>query len=187
MKIQKIRYALKKVMLRFFPGKTYTAAICGHPTKICGEIKTLDSSTIMEMPKNKDGVPDFCLECIGKMTIRCPWCKEEISIGDPITLYSTGNKDFKVPEESVVFKEDPLTLVGCLRFDCADTGCDRAGFWYPDTEDYVEGKPKGKVFRIPSPIEMMMAHAAQSDGKNPAVFVSDLTDPNNPGTVVEID
>ena len=46
----------------------------------------------------------------------------------------------------MVYNENPLQLVGCLRWECASTGADRMGFWVPP----------GIVHRVPSAIEMCM-------------------------------
>lgn len=79
-------------------------------------------------------------------------------IGDPVTLYTPMKKDFEIPKHAVVYNKDPLQLVGCLRWDCAECGGDRSGFWnYP-----------GKVERVLSPIEIALA-----TGKT--VIVNNLT------------
>lgn len=91
--------------------------------------------------------PDYCHECLAKMSVKCAWCGKPILVDDPITLYTPRKKDFKVPEYAVVYRKDPLQLVGCLRFSCADSGIDRSGFWI---------KP-GRVYRVASPMEMALA------------------------------
>lgn len=80
-------------------------------------------------------------------SIKCAWCGKIILCGDPITLYTPCQKDFKIPKHAVVYKKSPLQLVGCLRWNCAESGVDRAGFWlFP-----------GKVQRALSPIEECFA------------------------------
>ena len=81
------------------------------------------------------------------MAIRCAWCGKPIFIGDPVTLYSSAEKNFQIPEYAVRYSENPIKLVGCMRWDCAETGADRCGFWLPP----------GVVHRVLSPIEQMMA------------------------------
>ncbi|NTW30199.1 MAG: hypothetical protein HGA33_02895 [Candidatus Moranbacteria bacterium] len=92
------------------------------------------------------------------MAIRCAWCGKPIFIGDPVTLYSP-NEGFEIPEYAVRYSEDPLRLVGCLRWDCADSGIDRSGFWMPP----------GEVMRVMSPIEQVLATGT-------AAIVSDVND-----------
>ena len=111
--------------------RIHTANICGHKTRKKGFMYNGKSTSIMEMPLASNGHPDYCLECIGKMSIRCAWCGEPITIGAPITLYLP-NKELKVPNYAVKYGEgDEQALVGCLRWDCADTGADMCGQWMP--------------------------------------------------------
>lgn len=112
---------------------TYRADRCGHDTKRYGHISAFGRISPMLLPRNKRGSVDYCLDCIGKMTIRCAWCDKPIFIGDPVTLYRAGS-DFQVPEHAVVYTEDPLRLVGCLGWKCADIATARAGFWKPSEE-----------------------------------------------------
>ena len=104
---------------------------------------------------------EYCSDCLVKMSIRCAWCGKSILVGSPITLNTPIRKNFKVPDYAVVYKENPLQLVGCLRWECADTGLDRAGFWVVP----------GKVHRVVSPLEMLMA-------TEDVVIVNDLADPD---------
>jgi hypothetical protein len=97
------------------------------------------------------------------MVIRCAWCGGYILPGEPITLYTPCSEDFKIPDYAVVYKEDPKQLVGCLRWNCAESGADRTGFWIIP----------GKVLRCLSPIEELM-----SDSKHDAVIINDLGDIN---------
>ena len=131
--------------------KQLTAKYCGHKTDRYGKIEAYGSSVKTEMPL-RDGGVDYCLDCIGKMAIRCTWCGETIFIGDPITLYSTSTQGFQPPEYAIRYKDNQF--VGCLGWDCAETGADRAGFWLPDTESNA-----GHVVTIRS-----MYSTAASDG-----------------------
>ncbi len=158
----------------------YTAAKCGHRTKRCGSVSVFGCTITMKMPKNKNGSADYCLDCIAKMAIRCAWCRNPIFIGDPITLYSPGpragffsskelneaqkereRKEFVVPDGAVVYREKPLTVVGCLGWNCADTGGDRAGFWLPGEDG------KGCVQRVPTVLEMLPG------AKEPSMMIVD--------------
>lgn len=134
-------------------------ANCGHETKEKDAVTAFGESTITKIPI-KDGKTEYCHRCLEKMAIKCAWCGGVIFIGAPITLYSPAKEDFKIPEHAVVYSKDPLKLVGCLRWKCADSGVDRVGFWLPP----------GTVMRVPSPLEVAM----QSGG---TVVVSDLGDP----------
>ena len=148
----------------------YTAAKCGHETKRAGEVTAFEHTTTTKMPLNEEGTVDWCLECLGKMAIRCAWCGDLIFIGDPITLYSPGpragffssgepgeaqearkQEGFVAPDYAVAYCEVPLTLVGCLGWNCADTGSDRAGFWLPGDDG------KGRVQRVQTAYEAILA------------------------------
>ena len=115
----------------------YAATKCGHRTKRTGNITAFGQTIMVSMPKNKQGSVDHCLECIGKMAIRCAWCENPIFISEPITLYSPGpsagffsseepsdiqkareHNDFAIPDYAVAYREDPLTLVGCFGWNC---------------------------------------------------------------------
>ena len=61
--------------------------------------------------------------------------------------YAPGEKDFQIPEYAVVYSRKPLQLVGCLGWDCAESGVDRAGFWVTP----------GRVERVMSPLEMIFS------------------------------
>ncbi len=118
-------------------------ANCGHLTLKKDRVFSGKEKCIIELPI-KNNKTDYCHRCLEKMTIKCAWCGQSIFIGEPITLYSPIDKNFQIPKHAVIHQEDPLQLVGCLRINCADTGADRAGFWYPP----------GKVRRILSLFEI---------------------------------
>jgi len=152
-----------------FMVRSHVANKCGHRTKRSGWAEAFGERYFVEMPLAENGRPDYCLGCIGGMAIRCAWCGKAIHIGDPVTLYTPMKKDFVVPAHAVPYSEKPLQLVGCLRWGCAETGGDRAGFWMPP----------GHVRRVPSAFEQLM----ESDDSD-AVVIADLRDPHNVGTVV---
>ncbi|MDD4761683.1 MAG: hypothetical protein PHZ25_01505 [Candidatus Pacebacteria bacterium] len=91
------------------------------------------------------GNPEFCPNCLARMAIRCAWCGRPIMPNDPITLFSPKDTNFKITENAFVYSENPLCLVGCLRWEgcCPFSYLYRAGFWIPP----------GKVERVLSPIE----------------------------------
>lgn len=155
--------------------RRYMATICGHHTKRTGKISAFGHTVTTKMPINEEGSVDYCLDCIAKMAIRCAWCGHPIFIGRPITLYSPISDNFKIPEHAVVYEREPLQLVGCLRWDCAETGADRAGFWMPGEDG------KGCVERVPTVYEMVLATKGSS-----AIHISntgDITEARNPNIV----
>lgn len=95
---------------------------------------------------NTNGQILCCDKCFIRMAIPCAWCGLPITLGDPITLYKP--KEGYTPPTGVVTHEE--ALVGCLRWECAYSGADRAGFWVPD-----EKNEKGRVMRVPSPLEII--------------------------------
>lgn len=123
------------------------AVECGHETKLKGKVSAFGENVVTKIKPDKNGNAKYCHDCLSDMAILCAWCERPIFIGNPITLYSTRKDDFKVPNHASIYKEDPITLVGCGRTDCADTGADYAGTWIPP----------GKVKRTPSMIEQSMA------------------------------
>ena len=137
---------------------------CGHETKERDVIIAFGEKTITKLPV-KNGRTPYCHRCIEKMAIRCAWCGKVIFIGDPITLYTPSNKNFKIPEYAIVYNKKPLQLVGCLRWDCAETGGDRAGFWIPP----------GKVERVPTGFELSVQDLKQ--GGSGIVVIEDLNKP----------
>lgn len=169
--MQKIRYRLRVLWLALsnLVRKTHTANACGHRTKKAGEAECLGEKVTFSMPLSKNGNPEYCLDCIAKMAIKCAWCGDPIHIGDPVTLYAA-KKSFKVPEHAVRYDKDKECLVGCLGWNCAFSGADRQGFWVPP----------GKVARVPSPLEMLMAAGSDSA----AVIVDDLSDPRDVGKII---
>ncbi len=126
---------------------THVTNICKHKTKQKDFINDGAGITIMEMPLAKNGHPDYCLKCIENMSIQCAWCNKNIAVGSHITLYSPVNKDFEIPKHAIIFNKEHRQLVGCLRWECADSGADRAGFWVPGDNN------EGCVERVMSPLE----------------------------------
>jgi len=152
--MRSVLFALEKAWVFFTTifRKTYTANICGHKTKSTGFMKAGDRVTIMTMPLAENKRPDYCLDCIGKMTIKCAWCSNDITIGSPVTLY-TPVDTYEVPDHAVPYTEGgSKALVGCLGWECACSGADRAGFWLPGEDG------KGRVHRVPTAIEILMGN-----------------------------
>ena len=152
----------KKISEFFSPSCSITAK-CGHETELKGKVKAFHRDWVTTMPVNEDGSVDYCLECVGKMATRCAWCGEVIPIGDPVTLYTPKDPDFKPRHDdfSVYTHENSKeSYVGCLGWDCADSGADRAGFWLPP----------GEVRRVPTAFEQIAGGADH-------VIIDDLSKP----------
>lgn len=140
-------------------------------TQIRGETDVFGEQLRCHLQLNPDGTVDFSLDDIGKMSIKCAWCAKPILAGLPITLYTPTEPDFVIPEYAVVYKEEPLQLVGCLRMGCCDTGADRAGFWVPNTDE--PEKREAHVHRVLSPLEQVIMQNNRGDD-SPMIF-SDLS------------
>lgn len=136
----------------------YVGSVCGHEIKTSGTVSVFGKEIKFTLSNPQNST--YCMECYANMAIQCAWCGELIMVGDPITLY-TPKKSFEVPEHAVVHQKDPLQLVGCLGWDCAQSGMDRAGFW----------QEPGKVHRVLSPAEIVTA-------TGDTVICSDLSDIN---------
>lgn len=105
-----------------------------------------------------EGIPVCCEKCFEQAIIACAWCGLDIYPGSPVTLYSPVDKgNFQKPERAAFYDKEKMILVGCLRWACADTGADRAGFWTHEK----------KVERMMSPLEACLA-------RGEAVVVEDL-------------
>lgn len=148
------------------------ASKCGHATNTKGEVKAFGDTTTTEMPVT-DGVVEYCLDCISAMACKCAWCGHAVFIGDAVTLYGSRGPDFVVPEHAVVYGQSPIQLVGCLRWDCADTGADRAGFRLPDDQG------NGHVVRTQS-----LYAVSAAAGPDTAVLVNNLSNASEVPTVL---
>ena len=130
------------------------ASKCGHKTLGKGEV-TAFGQTVQTIMPLIDGSPEYCLDCIGRMAVQCAWCSLPIFVGDAVTLYSPREADYEIPSFAVVFSREPVRLVGCLRWDCMQTGADQVGFWLPDAAG------KGHVRRVPTIFEQMLGGRAR--------------------------
>ncbi len=139
-RLKKLFFNLRFSIGQIF-GREYQAKECGHFTKCYGWIEAFGE----KIPIIQKREPDYCFKCLSKMTIRCAWCGKPIFICNPVTLY-TPPKGFQIPQYAVVYNDNPVQLVGCLRVICNGLGADRMGFWVPP----------GKVQRVLSPAEMVL-------------------------------
>ncbi len=135
-------------------------AQCGHKTLIRDWVFAFGEGVMTRVPVI-DGKVYYCHKCLQKMAIRCAWCGKTIFIGDAVTLYAP-KEEFEIPEHAVPYEKNSNRLVGCLRWECALSGADRAGFWMPP----------GKVERMPSPIETALGTT------DPIVFFEDVSNRN---------
>lgn len=143
---------------RFF-GRSYLCK-CGHTCKRKTSLTIDGIHGVFKIPK-KD--PEYCPECWQEAAIKCAWCDEIILPGESVTLY-TPKENFEIPEHAVFYKSEPrVQLVGCLRWACARSGVDRAGFWVMP----------GKVQRVATPLEILEANPVLN-----ALIINDFSDPN---------
>ena len=156
--------------LRSCPKETIAASLlphmydakCGHGTYLRGTIGPEDDRREITLTLESDNRPEVCLDCIEKAIIRCAWCGDTIWPNDPITLYAAMNKEFVPKEGSRKYDDDgsSAVYVGCLGWDCAKTGADRAGFW-----------------RIPVQVERHQTPLEQCAASNEMVIVPDHSKP----------
>ena len=145
-------------------GKSYTCG-CGHIAKKKTKLTVDGVSGVFVLSPNHE----YCSKCWLKASIKCAWCKRTIKPGDAITLYHPAKPGFVIPKHAVQYGPPREgyshgALVGCLGWECADSGADRAGFWVMP----------GKVQRALSPIEMLMCGDPQVE----VVACNDLSDPS---------
>lgn len=152
---------IRNLLDRF--SRTYTTP-SGKRTKRRGVIDAFGEKSHIIMPLNAQGTVDWTLDEIAAMTIQCAWCGRPIFISDPITLYSPVDPDspihplipkpqkpFEVPSYAVIYQQNPLQLIGCPRWDCAETSGDFSGQWVPDPKTR-----KGTVMRQANVSELLM-------------------------------
>lgn len=127
--------------------KRFTANKCGHKTSLVGTLYDGDERTVIKIPQNENGNPDYCIECYGKMSIRCAWCGCPIMTGSPVTLYEPTEQFVELPESIPYEKDGKRALVGCMRWNCTDFSGDIHGMWVAP----------GKVLQATSPLELCAA------------------------------
>ena len=132
----------------------FQIANCGHEAKRIDKVSAFGETIETEVPLI-NGKIEYCHECLAKMTIRCVWCGRPIFIGDFITLYSP-SKEFEIPTWVVIYKKEPLQLVGCQRTDCADSGSDYCGTWIPP--GIVHRQQSGIEAALSNPESIILGH-----------------------------
>ena len=141
-------------------------AKCGHETKVKDEV-TAHGETITTTIPIKDGETDYCHRCLEAMSTRCAWCGKPIFIGDPVTLY-TPTENFIVPDYADRYEDD--AYVGCLRSDCAETGADRAGFWYPPGQVKLDLSPLESALQKSGIVLVKKEDVSEETAKNCQTF-----------------
>jgi hypothetical protein len=130
-----------KQQLRESYSSPVVATECGHLASGVAIVWLGDDWAVTDM--RGMSAPTYCGACLSAMAIRCGWCGQAIFIGDPVTLYSRRDGGLpELPERAVIYDQARNTLVGCLGWNCAETGADRAGFWLPDSQNPGQGYVK---------------------------------------------
>lgn len=145
--LQEVFAALKpQAQAQAFCGK-FAANICGHRTPESRELLIGGKLFNIKIPLSENGIPDYCFKCHEDNAILCAWCGEHILIGDFVTLYSANPKLFIPAKSSVIYNDDPMQLIGCVREECIYSCSDLAGQWV------VNRHGKCEVLRLRSPME----------------------------------
>ena len=103
------------------------ATECGHKTRISGEICVFGKAVIIEVSVGKDDATTYCLECLGKMSIRCVSCGEAIYIGDGVEIVRL-SPESEIPDYAVPHPHIEGAYFGCVRMACT-CGAGFAGQW----------------------------------------------------------
>lgn len=108
--------------------------------------------------------------------ISCAWCGNIIYDGDPITLYTIHDPEFKPYQNSVLWEEGTggaREFIGCTQPGCCESAADITGkqYW---TEDNPQ---KGTVVFIPNGLELALhfggsVHMTYDKMGRPNVFVN---------------
>ena len=151
-------------------------AKCGHRTHLKATRCVFGEELQFDLTDEGRKRPVYCVDCLATKAIQCAWCSGVILPGEPVTVYSPVEEDYVPPLHAIAHNDtegdEPLRLIGCLRWDCADSGADRAGFWVVGCDG------KGYVHRVPTAFELLMQCPPGS-----AIFVRDLGDSGEIPTV----
>ncbi|MCR4279154.1 MAG: hypothetical protein NUV78_00205 [Candidatus Zambryskibacteria bacterium] len=129
----------------------YKARMCGHRTRLSDFVDVFGEHTKVQISLGDAKQPQYCIRCLGKMSIQCGWCEKTIHIGDPVTLY-TPAEDFsgvRLSKHAHIYETLPLQIVNCMRRGCAMSDGDRLGFWQAGDSG------EGYLMRVPSILEVM--------------------------------
>lgn len=134
---------IRKILSWMKPKPKEILCKCGHTSELEKTIMVDGQETTLRIKYKSGKQVPYCLDCIEKMTITCPWCGKSIFVGNYVTLYTPTEPNFEIPKGTVVYRKNPLQLVGCQRPGCAFSGADYCGIW----------RAPGIVKRIQSTIE----------------------------------
>jgi hypothetical protein len=120
---------------------TVVASVCEHETKVKGLITTpFGAVTVYRMPPQ----PDYCLRCLGQMSVQCACCGKPVWIGDKVTLYQP-DRASKLPKYVYRLHKDSNYFVACTRSECAKTRKSVSGRWLPPGEVKCDSSPTETV------------------------------------------
>lgn len=97
----------------------------------------------MGVPANPDGTAQYTAEQLGKMTIRCAFCRGAIFIGEPVVIseLEPGTvEDLRMIEGIHFVSDDPPTALTCYTIGpCTIPGMLPSGDWLPSNTDPSKG------------------------------------------------
>jgi hypothetical protein len=111
--------------------KKYIASICGHKTLVKGPFTAFGEEFFIRMPRQELEGPDYCLDCIGKMSIKCSSCDKIILIGHRVFESFDGKERF----------------ITCSDEDCLGSKRGSPGMWVPSGSIRINGIVKHGDFR----------------------------------------
>lgn len=115
---------------------TFVATICGHETKKEGTVRVFGKNEILSIPVDEEGHTPYCLDCVGRMAIRCALCDEVIYVGEVVALCEVRCLDV-LPKHAVRYKWDERYALCCLRDDLEITSSNIAVFT-PELSPYTQ-------------------------------------------------
>ncbi|OGG47176.1 hypothetical protein A2671_01180 [Candidatus Kaiserbacteria bacterium RIFCSPHIGHO2_01_FULL_49_13] len=121
-------------MLRAIAEVFAPTALCGHTTRMEGEMEAFGESKRVRLAKDEHGRVRYCLGCLSHRAIRCAHCGKAIFVDDPITLYPA--YAFETMSKTVYYDLNGIRqAIGCARASCVhnDRVSDVAGYWSPQT------------------------------------------------------
>lgn len=93
---------------------TLVARICSHETKKEGIVYVGKKALSLSLAVDENGYTPYCLDCLGRMSIRCAVCGDLIQVGEPVAVYDR-NSFVSLPSHAVSYKYDERYVIGCLK------------------------------------------------------------------------
>lgn len=93
------------------------ATKCGHMTLVSGSVTIFGKRVAFRLPV-KDGKTDYCLDCVGRMTVYCHQCLRPVIVGDELA-WTKETADVPAVDGGV------YNRYTC----CRKCGSERAGVW----------------------------------------------------------